>query len=340
MVCKYIKDCISNFKKFQMYVDQYSCYLVNGTYSLDVSCTKLYLHKDTMHRADTFKSKIHTSFLKRLLFSILSFFCNRYKVSDSNRDKLFQGELLLLGTSSLELKIFDIKARQVMTVFLSYDRKAEMMSKRNMIEGLVHIPDTVFENDSIYIERMIESSSYNHFQYFPRIIDMYMDRYQSEFIKKETIQNEKLNSYSFFKRIYEMIKCYENKMPYIICHGDLWSSNVLVESDKIYIIDYESVGYYSFLYDFFVYMYNEYMIYGNMELLTSYFKGVYDSNFSKFAKKFDFDYNIADREIYFLYFLYEFASHRYKEYTDVQLQKEIRVLKSLFSKAGLESGEL
>lgn len=66
------------------------------------------------------------------------------------------------------------------------------------------------------------------------------------------------------------------KFPILKMHGDLWKSNILIDgSNKIYYIDWGCSEKLIFIYDIYVYMWQQVILYNDYSYLKKYFNGEY-----------------------------------------------------------------
>ncbi len=102
-----------------------------------------------------------------------------------------------------------------------------------------------------------------------------------------------------------------HKFPYFLQHGDLCLSNILLStSGESYLIDWEHMCSYVFLYDLMWVWQNEAIHKGNYYYLNKYFLGNYDQYLSQLFDKFDLKYHKDYRINHFFIVIAELINRR------------------------------
>lgn len=322
----YFKQYLWYLQNFKNIMKENEIFLKNGTYKIieNYSSIKL-IEQGKVDNVDTFNGKNKNNFIDNIIYN----FCVKPLDIKNKSYKEFYGTCLVRTSSNEEIKIFDLERKLILTRYNSHSRKNNLIDKREYISRITNIPLVVKENDEncYIIEEMIENKEVDKDFIVREILNIYSNYYKYEDCIFKGLKKSSILECDFFKKIFFIInkKFVLDKIPFIRCHGDLWSANILYDN-QLYFIDFEHVNNYSVYYDYMFYIFNEAYINEDYSLLDSYFNGDYDSYILKYLENFKSDINIKNnREYVLLLFIYEFACNRFEN-----LDK--RTLKKLVSK--------
>ena len=262
-------------------------YLLPGEYAVDKNISSIILKKEIGNDkiaqfADLGYSKISKTTIRKTIYKYLAkkTFINR------NNDSVFNGTYLIISSNSEQYKIIDKKDKTVLTKYLSDSKYKKICNDYEYCKSVYALPDWKIKDDNeLYtVEEFIDDDKTVGSEIRLRLImDLYKQK-ASDFEKK----NDKIK-----------------------CHGDLWADNTLFKNGKLYVIDIESVGYYSFFYDIFHYIFSEAYLNKNYALIKKYFYGGYDSDFEDYFKKFNRKFNDRTRVEWFNLFMLEYSRNKW-----------------------------
>ena len=106
-------------------------------------------------------------------------------------------------------------------------------------------------------------------------------------------------------------------LPQICTHGDLWSSNIMYDSKQFYLTDFEAAKERYIYYDFFTYIFSEWLLDNDDSLLNNFFYGLYDAWLTQSAELFNCTFDVHNRDVYFLHFIVELYNERWKQTTSM-----------------------
>lgn len=308
----------------------YSRYMSCGSYVFDNTITFITLDEyHTRKRSAEILRNIYKNNKTRGYFVLLLKklkYKKQFKVSEHNRAfKDFKGTIFY-STKSCN-KIFDLSSNKVLSIYLNKsDYKSFLDShkyfkehfplpnilvnnveERSIIEELIlfqpnrlwlkedylYVIEDIFKRYITYAAACIDEGKYHVISLtdYIKIYDSTNDKYISEIRSK--IPNKLL----------------EMQLPTLRLHGDLWTTNILIqksENSSIYYIDWEFSQELLFFYDFFNLMWVEVYNNNNYVFLENYIKGMYDHYFKAFFSIFNLKYEPKYRVEYFHVFFLQF----------------------------------
>src|SRR5699024_3316525 len=244
------------------------------------------------------------------------------------KNRRFQETAYLPDRKESGSKIFDLINNKVITFF---GDKGEYNHKINSYLHFKQYFDApnITENDKselLLIEDYIESKNNSDwdgkdFDYviediFERSIRYFRDckkrkeyRLDNPLSFIDNISTENLISPFKKKHITEELESV--KYPFIRLHGDLWTSNILINinnDNDIYYIDWERSKDFIIFYDFFSLIWNEVYHKGNSIYLEKYMSGQYDEYFIEIFQIFEMSYKRECRKEYFSVFFLNYLN--------------------------------
>ena len=124
------------------------------------------------------------------------------------------------------------------------------------------------------------------------------------------------------------IELRKTKFPYVMQHGDLWTSNILYNKNEIVLIDWEKYDSYVFFYDligFFGVIFNNSL---NYYLMKEYKYGRFDKELTELFKLFNLEFNKNNKLDLIYLVIINLAIRR--EIDSVNLKLKINRIKSVF----------
>jgi len=266
---------------------------------------------------------------KGLINPFLIFFFNiRLKINGrSNGNDIFKGCIFLPSMHITNFKIFDLTNELILSYFLN---KADFKMNLESIKYfkryfLVPKIISVDKCNQLIVEERIKHK--NPFEWGEDDYSLVMTDMQkkytlylssvgnmSEFSSKSPI--EILRDLPVDNGLLNCIKdnisenIINQKFPILKMHGDLWKSNILIDDKKrIYYIDWGCSEELIFIYDIFVYLWQEAILYKNYTYLKKYFKGEYN----EYIKGLFNIFGIEFKEEYLLDYLKVFLIFYFKE---------------------------
>lgn len=336
----------SNKRKRKIQELNYFCetskkYLDGGIYCLDLKrkiiyrkCKKklyLFMRNKTLLEIHS-RNKKSSNGLKGF---INKFFDRRYKFIIRRDKKLFHGDIALSGTINEDIKIFDYKKRELLTIFKTHERANKIIENRTRFSAqgfkTLHFVIDRIGDTTLLREPLLITKDYDHNSIFQRIIENYINHQnvlESTFPYKNRLDDEYI--YCFFdelKRLnIEQESTFLNslKKGYYsvqLSHGDFYYFNYIFDGKDYYYIDFEFVDIHIFFYDIFFYIFMEIYRFGNEILWQSVVRGNFNKQLNSLftANKFLFDKN--DIKLYLTYTIFEYYESRIPADVETMLRK-------------------
>ncbi|XKE93913.1 aminoglycoside phosphotransferase family protein [Metaplanococcus flavidus] len=284
-------------------------FLYPGNYRFDESLTYIHLDdkKISKKSAELFSQGLPVlnfvngrSYMKTMLTKAISFYLNKKLVIDHKTKSNFKGKVYLPGGNGNDVKIFDFDNKEILIAFSdkgTFERKVAFYKQFSPHFPVPPIID-IIEAKQMIIERYTDYKG-----------STFWDTYDFNFVVNEIFRRyleyfKKVVAYGDFKRVapeelleelpvknqfledisngisYELMK---TPLITVNIHGDLWSSNILIdkeESNKVFFIDWELAGELYIFYDFFGFMWNEAINNKRYSFIRNYMGGDYDDYFS------------------------------------------------------------
>ena len=187
------------------------------------------------------------------------------------------------------------------------------------------VPILLQDNEKLIVkERMIEGKNIStlqcdeYLQLFNSVVNQYVNYFKQCIEIKQTTIGDILKE-SIDKGVpHELRSIYNSKLveytkikiPNTILHGDFTYNNLIYDGAKCYFIDFEHYGEYSFFYDIFWLMQNEFVYAKNELLLNLYFGGELDVVFQLLFEAVGIKFNPEIKDVYYCVFLAEMYSKR------------------------------
>lgn len=321
---KYTDDM---FKKHKQFLDE-GIYRINGSNSMiyNKKFKKMLLQENQFVWAENCKkSRIRNGELiqsVRISSWLLSVFF-RKKIKKSEK-QLGSGNILVLSTLKNDIKVLNYVDETVYTIFRDANRMNYILEKRNMWKmtggdkNLVPLLKTDKENLFIQ-EKLIKKISYDHNDGFTFIFQDITRMFSDGFISSEPYSlpkqtREQIEVYlkSFKNNVAEELLINFNKFinqgfyKKCICHGDLYSNNLLFDGSKFYYIDFECMNYHFFLFDILFYIFLEVFRFDNHVLMENYLNGKYDEQLNHIFHFNHIKYDKHLRKTYLFIVLFEY----------------------------------
>ena len=288
---------------------EHSEYLKAGVYKLKVNRSILaYSDKKELEiigkNWNLHKESILKCILKKSFACLLS---KNTKVEPGK--KIFQGSLIKFHYSYNYLRIFDIDKMELMHTFENEDEKNKIVENKKILSNYFPVPKSVIYDSNIFVEKIILDDLHDMEKKLDLINEFYLGYFRQLkddklFLNKDTgeyIRDFLIDEYS--TELFNIIDLKTFKeLSVVLLHGDCWSANVISNSNSLYFIDYETVGNYYFLYDFFKYLFGEFTFKEEGRLLDKYFKGSYDIYLDKAFKIFELSFEKDERPTYLILF--------------------------------------
>ena len=301
-------------------IKQIAVFLKGGRYRNSVAYDCIYNNNaPSVLDGISFSAKESNQFVSNKLVSgINRFFL--YSVSDKDT-KFFKGTEVLISSSLTEYKIFDFENNLVLTLYQSIDRMKQINNNKSLYKNCFNVPQTIVFNPelSYIIEELVPHVPYSIVEAIESIGDSIC---KSLAYQKDCIYSDKKlfkKQCTFFSSRFGNSNLLNNKTGSIISltHGDLWSSNVIFNGEKYFVIDFERVGQRYFLFDFFTFIFTEWLLNENSLLVDKFFSGQFDNLLKKMFTSIRMDYYAAQKEEYFISFLVVIAFERWRHFKGV-----------------------
>ncbi|HHY82923.1 MAG TPA: phosphotransferase [Clostridiales bacterium] len=317
-----IKLFIGNIKRKRCVPQMYSKYLLPGEYVFDDSLSFLY-HKNDVNASMLLKNNyakitMSRSWFRKLANYIIKFLCFQpvfIAAPSPGKKPYFQGTLFQIGTDRKEHKIFNLQNNEILLLFpdiQAYDRKIRHYKQ---FKPYFPIPDIMAcnKNELLIIERFIPAKEVNEWTHTD-YMNVMADVFQRDIVYLKQCKESNAYLQKSLEDILQTISrdshlvCYilgnisvtaiTEKIPFVELHGDLWSSNILIDKsghEKIYYIDWEKTRPYMFYYDIFYLLLNECFIRQNYTYAEKYLSGELDEILSSIFQIFGFQYEPEHR---------------------------------------------
>ena len=244
------------------------------------------------------------------------YYSYRYRDTKFNSEHNFSGTQLIISSSQEEYKIFDFKSRLLLTKYTSLEKLIKYNDNKAIFAHSFNVAKTINidKKESAIVEQLIQHNTIDvtaSFKTLVRSINNHL------IFVKPTLNNNQV-SYAemcdFFASRFGNSNILKDKsgQTCIMSHGDLWSSNVISNGNVIFITDFERAGNRFFLYDFFTFIFTEWLLNNDSTLLHKYFIGEFDSALEQIFHSVDKIYSNTNREKYLLAFLIYYTYERWK----------------------------
>lgn len=321
-------------------------YLKSGIYTIKNNFYTIYnINVNNNNNIKTFidNSNLSGKIKKCLIDKIAN---KKYKID--NKYTSYSGELVVITSSRQQYKIFDFDNNNVIVKYLSTKKYDIIKKNYHYISKLFNTPKIIKYNDEelVTIEQYIfnENISDKKEQIFNEVLNIYIRTGNKVELMNDKFQKQSKNisKTSFFQKINKYISknTVLQNIKYIKCHGDLWSSNILLKDNTLYFIDYEKVDYYSVFYDIYFYMFSEAYILNNYLLLNNYLDGQYDKLLKKYFSIFNMKFDSNKKKDYFIFFIQEYANNKWSKLSSRSLNFEINKINILLTKMNIDIEEV
>lgn len=287
---------------------KYQKYLKEGHYYIDVESGISAYHEDeTISDYNKGWSFNTGSYLQHLIKKIVVKMTSK-DMYVGGGDKSLLGSIVKVHYSFEYFKIFDFESKKVLTLYNDPKEVVRLLEQKEILSRVFKVPafDRVFHD--VFIEALIDDKGFGATEVFEALSAFLLTYFNS--VKTENIIFKDLegllNKYKkndLMTELIEQLGDLQGQFPSVLLHGDCWKSNLILNDDGLYFIDYETVGHYFFMYDYFKYIYAE-LIYNNNDVLIGhYLKGTYDEQIDLYFKAFGMSFEKALRKQYVILFL-------------------------------------
>lgn len=315
-----IRISIVKYLRNRNVIKRLACFLKNGKYRNTISFDCIYnTNSPSILGELTFTAKDSNIIKSNRIVSILNrLFFYRVHKKDTNT---FNGTEVLISSSLTEYKVFDHENGKVLTIYESMEKMKKVNDNKILFKDSFNVPETIDikPEESYIIEELVPHSPFSTEDVIVAISISICDHLYRQ--KERVFRDESLyrNQCAFFSSRFGNSSLLYNEFGTInsLTHGDLWSSNVIFNREKYYVTDFERVGYRFFLFDFFTFVFTEWLLNGNSLLIDKYFSGRYDDLLERMCASINLEYSAAQKEDYFLSFLVVIAYERWQHYYGV-----------------------
>lgn len=314
IILREIRRAYDTCKRNRGLVSSMADYLLPGVYRNAPSGDSIYLIGSTDIIKGTYSSFKKTPSFAKVVANII-YYSTQYRIINRKSEPVFTGSQLILSSSQKELKVFDFERKMVLTKYASLEKLLKYNDDKELFAHSYNVAKTISidEHKSIIIEQLIPHKSFDSELFFPVLVQS-MIRHTRSFKTAISGSNEDFKKHAILfasrfgdSRLLE----WQIKLPTIVTHGDLWSSNVISNGRELFITDFERTGNRYFLYDFFTYIFSEWLLNNNPSLLNRYFHGDYDTSLEEMFTALGESYSTNNKESYLLLFLISYTSERW-----------------------------
>ena len=339
--------------------EEYKKHMLPGQYCFgqNFKYINLYNEEATKKAADMFDRKhllVHNTrnnYLKEMIKKTIILFLSRELTVKYNGDiSEFQGQIFLPCGIHKGFKIFDLINKKVLLTFAAKEEYEKIILDYNYFKDYFPQPRIIKTCDNSFkiIEEFIAFKPYYEWNkidftnivndvfnktmnYFKDILDQ-----ENYFLKSPAELMENMNK---VEPLLENIKngireeVRKTKFPYIKLHGDLWTSNLLInENDgSLKYIDFEHSDDFVFFYDIFLLIWTDFYLNKNNifvnELMCGNYDFYFESIFSLFKMEFKKEYRLDYINIFFL----EYYKARWLSASETGLIKTHELYKEFMS---------
>lgn len=292
---KIIKKNIENYKNKEKVFIQNKHFLKSGRYYFD-PINNAFIRNDKKTKEyylENFKNLIgnkKTSNIKKRMKKIFYFIISK-KINIHNNNQKFKSSIIIIKKELI--KFFDINKNIVITKYTIEKDFNKHYNEYLYFSKHFKIPEIICYDQKklMIIEEKIKSdiksqeitNSYINNDLFPRIIC-------------NEIKYSKTNIHIDYNYDNEIMK----KIPIVKQKGDLWRANLIFKKNEVYYIDFENSKKRVFYYDIFHFMWFEYKLFKNKEIIINYFQGLYDEMLKDLFDSYHFKYDYEDKYKYIL----------------------------------------
>lgn len=222
------------------------------------------------------------------------------------------GTLLVISTSERIGKVFDFSDNKVINCYTNFKDFDDVKRKRILYSKYYqHVPEWKYDDKEwCLMEERLQSCSFKSEDALLFIIKIYCKSMKEKQYTKVSYQSQ-LRRFENWYEIQLPDEFYEGQ-PTILCHGDLWSGNMIYSNKNYYFIDFDDVDYYWFAYDIFTYILWDDQVKKDDYMMREYLKGSYDLLMKELFESVSQSYHPSLRKKYMLFFLSLMTDHRWK----------------------------
>ena len=318
------KSILYKFKLKEI-IAKNSDFLSEGTFKLFTTNGKVIIHLENEETALFIKKhyqNLFKNYRKRIYNLFDPFF--KFKVTNS-LNKKFSGQIIII-TIEKDIKIFDFKICQVLT---KYQDKEKIFQ----IKSALAILDPFFQNtilhfsDHYQVEELIgkeanqkcfsqltnsekdnafRSLMLNYKKYFNQLSSQSLQYISLENICKQLRKEKYENVCDRIEKIILHSSSFNSILqPRVFLHGDLHYGNILIDNERVKLIDFERSGDYILVYDFFNFICEEIVSQNNYLFLEAYYNCKYDDLLFDFFNQLEMTYDVDKKIEYLIFFLAE-----------------------------------
>ncbi len=294
-------------------LDHFQSYLKKGVYIPSIYRDGFYKNGiSPIVLSRTFSSRYKYN---KMLAIVLKFICRVHSKKVLSDGVCFQGQECVCCSSGKEYKFFDYEKQMVLTYYMDLKKQERINKNRCIFANYFSLPNMITYNtcDHFIIESLIKQLEFDKSEAFECILKSY-DVYIKDSDRLNDSVYDMTENIKIFQRVFGKSKLFNDIIiyPSIYAHGDMWSSNIMYDGNTYYLTDFENCGERYFYYDFFTYLFSEWLLNKDASLLCKYFKGGYDTWLIKTSASVNCTFNVKSRGTYFLYFLVEMYAIRWQ----------------------------